>query len=347
MTMQRWLDRLTEEEIAAHPPLAVTAAMCALNIGNGSLVERWTSVASQALERVGRVDRSPALEAGVALLRAALAREGIGPMGEEAARAYELLPDDNPWRSVSCLFEGVARHVSGDQEGGRERLREGARRAAAGNAPDVHALCLAQLALLGGGDGSEGVQAAVRAERAGLADFADMALVFAASADARTQHGDVDGGVRDLKRAQLLLAMLGDNYLPWYLLETRLLLARAALRLSDVSRARKLLAEARGFLRELPDAVALVELHDEIREQADAVLKSSAGSASLTTAEMRVLQLLPTHLPFGEIAQRLHLSTNTVKTQAHSAYRKLDSSSRSEAVNRARALGLLDEDPHG
>ena len=268
-------------------------------------------------------------------------------MGEDAARAHDLLPDDNPWRSVSCLFEGVARHASGDQEGGRERLREGARRAAAANAPDVHALCLAQLALLGGGDGSEGVQAAVHAERAGLADFADMALVFAASADARSHHGDVDGGVRDLKRALVLLAMLDDSYRPG-----------TCSRLASCSPVRRCASAMcpgpASCWRRPGDSCASCPMPSRspsftasLGEQADAVLKSSAGSASLTTAEMRVLQMLPTHLPFGEIAEQLHLSTNTVKTQAHAAYRKLDSSSRSEAVDRARALGLLDEDPHG
>jgi LuxR family maltose regulon positive regulatory protein len=35
------------------------------------------------------------------------------------------------------------------------------------------------------------------------------------------------------------------------------------------------------------------------------------------------------------------VSTNTVKTQAQAIYRKLDASSRSQAVGRARELGLL------
>jgi hypothetical protein len=39
------------------------------------------------------------------------------------------------------------------------------------------------------------------------------------------------------------------------------------------------------------------------------------------------------------------LSTNTVKTQAKSIYRKLDASSRSEAVERAREFGLLEGAP--
>ena len=68
----------------------------------------------------------------------------------------------------------------------------------------------------------------------------------------------------------------------------------------------------------------------------------ASGGRALTTAELRVLRLLPSHLSFREIGARLHVSPNTVKTQALSAYRKLDVGSRSEAVARGRAVGLLD-----
>lgn len=51
-----------------------------------------------------------------------------------------------------------------------------------------------------------------------------------------------------------------------------------------------------------------------------------------------------THRSFPEIADQLVVSTNTVKTQARSIYGKLDVSSRSEAVERARVAGLLDRD---
>ena len=59
-------------------------------------------------------------------------------------------------------------------------------------------------------------------------------------------------------------------------------------------------------------------------------------------AELRILRFLPTHLSFREIGGRLHVSTNTVKSQAHAVYRKLDAASRSEAVEHAAALGLIE-----
>jgi LuxR family maltose regulon positive regulatory protein len=55
-----------------------------------------------------------------------------------------------------------------------------------------------------------------------------------------------------------------------------------------------------------------------------------------------VLPLLATHLSFREIGAELFLSPNTVKSQAISVYRKLGSANRSQAVIRARGLGLLE-----
>ena len=55
------------------------------------------------------------------------------------------------------------------------------------------------------------------------------------------------------------------------------------------------------------------------------------------------MPLLSTHMSFPEIAAELFLSPNTIKSQAMSIYRKLDASSRSQAVARARALRLLEE----
>jgi LuxR family maltose regulon positive regulatory protein len=50
---------------------------------------------------------------------------------------------------------------------------------------------------------------------------------------------------------------------------------------------------------------------------------------------------MPTGSSLREIAQALYLSPNTVKTHSRSIYRKLSVSSREEAVERGRELGLL------
>jgi LuxR family maltose regulon positive regulatory protein len=61
----------------------------------------------------------------------------------------------------------------------------------------------------------------------------------------------------------------------------------------------------------------------------------------LTDSETRILRYLPTHLTAPEIASELFLSVNTVSTHTHHLYAKLGVHSRHEAVDRARALGLL------
>jgi LuxR family transcriptional regulator, maltose regulon positive regulatory protein len=61
----------------------------------------------------------------------------------------------------------------------------------------------------------------------------------------------------------------------------------------------------------------------------------------LSGRELRVLRYLPTHLSAPEIASALAVSTSTVKTHLRNLYRKLGAHSRAEAVERARALGLV------
>jgi LuxR family transcriptional regulator, maltose regulon positive regulatory protein len=61
--------------------------------------------------------------------------------------------------------------------------------------------------------------------------------------------------------------------------------------------------------------------------------------------EMRVLRFLPTNLKASEIAGELYLSVHTVKTHIRHLYTKLDVHARGEAVQRARALGLLAPSP--
>jgi len=73
----------------------------------------------------------------------------------------------------------------------------------------------------------------------------------------------------------------------------------------------------------------------------------SAGSRvtrlgdSLSDKERVVLRYLPTMMPNREIAAELFVSVNTVKTHLKSIYRKLDTSSRRETVERARELRLI------
>ena len=56
---------------------------------------------------------------------------------------------------------------------------------------------------------------------------------------------------------------------------------------------------------------------------------------------MDVLRLLNTHLSSTEIAEQLYISVNTARFHIKNIYGKLDVHRRSDAVQRARQLGLL------
>src|SRR3954447_14954512 len=65
----------------------------------------------------------------------------------------------------------------------------------------------------------------------------------------------------------------------------------------------------------------------------------------LSAGELKVLGYLPSNLSTPEIAAALYLSVNTVRTHIRHIYAKLGAHMRSEAVDRARALGLLGGSP--
>jgi LuxR family maltose regulon positive regulatory protein len=75
------------------------------------------------------------------------------------------------------------------------------------------------------------------------------------------------------------------------------------------------------------------------------VSKAWSGTGSLpdplTEAERRVLEKLSQQLTYADMAADLFLSLNTVKTHLRHTYMKLGVTSRSAAVKRASALGLL------
>ena len=67
----------------------------------------------------------------------------------------------------------------------------------------------------------------------------------------------------------------------------------------------------------------------------------------LSGAELRVLRYLPGNLKASEIAAELCVSRNTTRTHLRHIYAKLDAHTRTEAVARARELGLLAPARHG
>lgn len=90
---------------------------------------------------------------------------------------------------------------------------------------------------------------------------------------------------------------------------------------------------ADGFVQDIIDRVSAA--HPPLASAHPFILEP------LTERERELLGYLPCHLSQSEIASRMFISANTVKTHMKGLYRKLGASSRSEAVDIARDCGLL------
>ena len=126
-------------------------------------------------------------------------------------------------------------------------------------------------------------------------------------------------------------------------MQARIELARVHLAVDDLEGARTLLRETDDVLRRRPGLGTLVGEARALRDQLSSERGSNKpGASALSAAELRLLPMLCTHLSFPEIGAEVFVSRYTVKSQAFSIYRKLGVSSRSQAVARARDLGLLE-----
>jgi LuxR family maltose regulon positive regulatory protein len=340
-TTERWIERIGLARAAVDPYLGLTIAHGCLAAGDGGGAEYWAATARPLLDPAAEVGDE--LGAGLALIDAALARDGVGAMAAAAGRARSLLEREGPWTAQSELLAGVAAHLSGDPEGARRSLSDAARRAAVWNMPLFQVLALGQLALLAAAEDDWPTarilasQARAGIDRSGLMARPFAALAVAISAYVGAGEHRREEALADLAAGRTLLARLRD-FGAWFEVETAAALAAAAVELNDVPVATELLAGARTRLADLPDAPLLDTWVEEI---AAGVARISAGGlADLTPAEMRVLRLLPSHLSYRQIADELIVSPNTVKTQVRSAYMKLGVSSRHEAVEACREAGI-------
>ena len=175
-----------------------------------------------------------------------------------------------------------------------------------------------------------------------LGHYPTSALTYVASARSAVQHSDWVRARTDLDRASRLLPLL-TGALPWLAVQVRVELARTRLGLSEHDAASAVLAEAEELLAEGLDLGMLRGQVEELRRELSKGGRPDDGRERLTPAELRLLPLLTTHLSFREIAEILHISRNTVKTQAICVYRKLGVSSRSAAIERASKLGLVEK----
>ena len=347
-TVEEWLSWFGEDELAAHPALAVYGAWFRVLTGRPEEAERWLALADGATSAIPLSDGSATIAPWVATLRAHMMGDGVDRALADANLALDQLPSESAFIPVALLARGVTHALLGATERAAEDFAATIETGLpSGNFEDVF-VAQAQLALLAARQGAWGEagryarMAQALVEERGLGDYATSALAHVVSARIALHEGRQEDARAALARAHRLRPLL-DHGLPWLTIEIGLELTRAHLALAEVAAARTIFTETERVLELRPDMGSLVE---DVRELHDR-LAATAGSAgawamSLTAAELRLLPYLATHLTFPEIASRLFLSRNTVKTEAVAIYRKLGASSRSQAIARAVEVGLLE-----
>jgi LuxR family maltose regulon positive regulatory protein len=348
-TVQRWFRWLDERGgIERHPIVAVLAALLAALTARPVNAERWADVVDRWQYGAPARATDSAAEAWAALIRALLCRRGVEQMradADEAARRFAAVGFVTP---TPAIMQGIADLLSGDPEAAETRLEDAVRLGEKVGATEDVVIALGERSLvaMACGDWSRASSFAEQARtglhQARLEDIYATLLVCAVHARVAMHAGDVTAVRQELMSAQRARPLL-TYALPYLAVQARIELARVHLALADPEGARTLMREIDDVLRRRPGLGILVGEAQALRGQLSRERGSDMpGVSALSTAELRLLPMLCTHLSFPEIAAEMFLSRNTVKSEAFSIYRKLGVSSRSQAVARSRDLGLLE-----
>ena len=347
-TLEEWLSWFTEDELADYPALAIYGAFLRALTGQPEEAERWIALAAGTTSAIPLSDGSATIAPWVATLRAHIMRDGVDRALVDANLALDQLAAESFWIPVALLARGVAQALLGATKHAAEDFAAAVETGLAVRAFEDVFVAQAQLALLAmrqgswndAGEHARSAQALMEEHR--LGNYSTSALAHVVSARMALHEGRREDARAALARAHRLRPFL-DHGLPWLTVEIGLELVRAHLALGEAAAARTVLSETEGVIELRPDLGVLIADAQELRGRVAATDgPAGAWAMSLTGAELRLLPYLATHLTFPEIASRLFISRNTVKTEAVSIYRKLTASSRSEAIDRAVEVGLLE-----
>jgi LuxR family transcriptional regulator, maltose regulon positive regulatory protein len=349
-TAERWL-RWLEDHAAMerHLAIAVLAAMFYALTGKPADAERWADVAERGAAATNLPDGSLLIGPWLALIRALLCRDGVEQMRADAELAATTLAPRSFWRITSMMYQAAAHLMAGDLDRADVLFEAVVSEGQAGRIMFGPCIALAERSLLAIARddwdlGKRYLSEARSLAREGkLEDYPPATILYAVAARMALHEADRLRAEAELTRAQRLRP--GLTYaVPHMAVQARIELARCYLALSDFGAARTLLREADEILVRRPRLGVFVRQAGDLRAELSRARGSSApGASALTTAELRLLPMLSTHLSFPEIAAEMFLSRHTVKAEAMSIYRKLGASSRSQAVGRARELALLDK----
>jgi len=355
----RWFD--DRGLVDQYPALAVCGAL--LFSGNGRMgdAERWASAAEAPQPTASRrghefsarfspkriVADGSTLASWLAVLRLVSARDGVDAVHRDAEIALSGLNIFSGLRAPVVAYEALA-YLAVDDLVNADALMTRAVTLSLDNLriPPA-AIAYATRGLIAVQRDQWSLAASYSAEAMRLVtawaldDYMESVLGYILEARVAIHGGSADRAAASLRSAARLRPLLTYGR-PLLSVVALLELARAYAALGDTAGAREVIRQSREVLEQRPDLGMLPGQLDVLSAALDTMKTTRFGASSLTTAELRVVPFLPTHLTFAQIAERLHVSRNTAKTQAISIYQKLGVSSRGGAVEQLGALGLLE-----
>jgi LuxR family transcriptional regulator, maltose regulon positive regulatory protein len=339
-----WLEGLGEDAVAADARLSLAWAWAAsMTDQPGQAARALESAKGLGLE--GTLPDGTSLRAAAAVVEACSSRGDVGAMHAAARRARDLQGDlALSWRPLSCLSLGWAEHLSGNWKEAETSLQAAAA-AAIELQQWLHACIayslLARIALVKdehglaeprARDALDALRKHARSDplAAGIAETALGAVLARAG-------GTAEAG-RNLSRGLVHLRTHGD---PLLAADALLVAAPVRRKLQSAAKGRSCIAEARELLEGCLDAGVVEERLEDVARTLTPGYRRAGAETELTERELEVLHYLAEGLPKREIGAELFLSYNTIHSHTKSIYQKLRVSSRSEAIEKARALGAL------
>ena len=340
----RWLDSLGEETVAGDARLSIARAWAAnMTDQPGHAVRALEAARDLGLD--GKLPDGSSLRAAAVVVEACFPRGDVGAMHVAARRAHDLQGELEPhWRPLASLSLGWSEYLSGNWNEAETSL-QAATAAAVELEQWLHASMtyslLAHVALARDEPGLAEPRArdALGAlAKHGRSDQLAAGMAKTALGAVLARAGRTAEAGRSLTRGLVHLRAHGD---PLLVAEALLVAAPVRRRLQSAAKGRSCVAEARELLEGCLDGGMLEGRLEDVARTLTPGYRRPNAETELTERELEVLRYLAEGLSKRDIGAELFLSYNTIHSHTKSIYQKLRVSSRSEAVEKGRAVGVL------
>ena len=350
-TLLRWASSLPEGLLVERPEIPVAAVLAAGLVGSPAHIRHRFVAVAERVRSERPDDWTPYLEAALGVGRLAWVEGDIAQEIERGRRAVVAMRGVPEVAVPALATLGFLLFLNGDHAESQIRAQEALDRPEAAERPHGLVLALATVSMIESESGLHAAaeerarEAIAAATSTGVDRSASGGAARVALASALAARGELREAEREAAEGERLRRCPDPEAAHLHAL---LVLARIRARRGQLERATAGLDQVKRGLGMFTDAGALPELVSTVEKTLEKARATAAlVSQEPTEAELNVLRLLSTDLSQREIGARLYLSVNTVKTHTRTLYRKLGVTSREGAVERATALGLLDDGSPG